>query len=62
MAANRGQSMAIAAKNVWQRGGPLGFYQGLIPWAWIEGKKIKIKIKKRTRLLRSFVLFVLCFS
>ncbi|KAG2220027.1 hypothetical protein INT45_012203 [Circinella minor] len=36
MAANRGQSMATAAKNVWQRGGALGFYQGLIPWAWIE--------------------------
>ena len=41
MAANRGQSMATAAKNVWQRGGPLGFYQGLIPWAWIEGKQRK---------------------
>ncbi|ORY95240.1 mitochondrial carrier domain-containing protein [Syncephalastrum racemosum] len=36
MAANRGQSIFAAAGNVWQRGGVLGFYQGLIPWAWIE--------------------------
>ncbi|KAG5751333.1 hypothetical protein H9Q69_012118 [Fusarium xylarioides] len=36
MAANRGDSMAAALGRVWARGGPLGFYQGLIPWAWIE--------------------------
>ncbi|KAI8137668.1 mitochondrial carrier domain-containing protein [Fennellomyces sp. T-0311] len=36
MAANRGQSIVVAAQNVWKRGGPLGFFQGLIPWAWIE--------------------------
>ncbi|EMG45770.1 YHM2 Citrate/oxoglutarate carrier protein [Candida maltosa Xu316] len=36
MAANRSLSMAQAAKLVWSRGGVLGFYQGLIPWAWIE--------------------------
>ncbi|KAM0199958.1 hypothetical protein ACHAPA_004332 [Fusarium lateritium] len=36
MAANRGDSMATALGRVWSRGGVLGFYQGLIPWAWIE--------------------------
>lgn len=36
MASNRKASMAQALKQVWSRGGPLGFYQGLIPWAWIE--------------------------
>ncbi len=28
--------MAQALKTVASRGGVLGFYQGLIPWAWIE--------------------------
>ncbi|EJT48806.1 tricarboxylate carrier [Trichosporon asahii var. asahii CBS 8904] len=37
MAANRSQSMAQAFRTVWSRGGFFGFYQGLIPWAWIEG-------------------------
>ncbi|KAL0073173.1 mitochondrial carrier domain-containing protein [Phycomyces blakesleeanus] len=37
MAANRSQSILTAIKSVWQRGGVFGFYQGLIPWAWIEG-------------------------
>jgi hypothetical protein len=36
MASNRKASMAEALKTVWSRGGVLGFYQGLIPWAWIE--------------------------
>ncbi|KAI8608732.1 mitochondrial DNA replication protein YHM2 [Chytriomyces sp. MP71] len=36
MAANRGQSMPQSIATVWSRGGILGFYQGLIPWAWIE--------------------------
>ncbi|KAI9859289.1 MAG: Mitochondrial DNA replication protein yhm2 [Trichoglossum hirsutum] len=36
MAANRGDSFAGALGRVWGRGGVLGFYQGLIPWAWIE--------------------------
>ncbi|WVO16829.1 hypothetical protein L204_104515 [Cryptococcus depauperatus] len=36
MAANRSQSMAQAFSTVWSRGGIKGFYQGLIPWAWIE--------------------------
>ncbi|WWD17643.1 hypothetical protein CI109_102084 [Kwoniella shandongensis] len=36
MAANRKQTMAQAFNNVWARGGVKGFYQGLIPWAWIE--------------------------
>lgn len=36
MAANRGFSLLQATKHVWSRGGVLGFYQGLIPWAWIE--------------------------
>ncbi|KAF8337416.1 mitochondrial carrier domain-containing protein [Cantharellus anzutake] len=36
MAANRNQTMAQALKGVWARGGVTGFYQGLIPWAWIE--------------------------
>ncbi|KAG2023078.1 succinate:fumarate antiporter [Coprinopsis cinerea AmutBmut pab1-1] len=36
MAANRNQTMYQALKSVWARGGVVGFYQGLIPWAWIE--------------------------
>ncbi|MCJ1343226.1 Mitochondrial DNA replication protein yhm2 [Peltigera leucophlebia] len=36
MAANRGDSFAGALSRVWARGGVLGYYQGLIPWAWIE--------------------------
>lgn len=36
MAANRAQTMLQATKTVWSRGGVIGFYQGLIPWAWIE--------------------------
>lgn len=36
MAANRGDSFAGALSRVWGRGGVLGYYQGLIPWAWIE--------------------------
>lgn len=36
LAANRGQSLKQALSNIYSRGGLLGFYQGLIPWAWIE--------------------------
>lgn len=36
MAANRNISLVQAGKLVWSRGGLFGFYQGLIPWAWIE--------------------------
>lgn len=36
MAAHRGDGISSALGRVWARGGPLGFYQGLIPWAWIE--------------------------
>jgi Mitochondrial carrier protein len=36
LAANRGQSMAAALSSIYARGGVLGFFQGLIPWAWIE--------------------------
>jgi hypothetical protein len=36
LAANRGQSMAAALSAIYSRGGVLGFFQGLIPWAWIE--------------------------
>ncbi|KAL2265644.1 hypothetical protein VTJ83DRAFT_6744 [Remersonia thermophila] len=36
MAAHRGDSFATALGRIWNRGGILGFYQGLIPWAWIE--------------------------
>ncbi|KAI0830717.1 mitochondrial carrier [Trametes gibbosa] len=36
MAANRQQTMFQAVQTVWSRGGVAGFYQGLIPWAWIE--------------------------
>jgi len=36
MAANRKESLAQALRTVWSRGGVAGFYQGLIPWAWIE--------------------------
>ncbi|EPY49195.1 tricarboxylic acid transporter, variant [Schizosaccharomyces cryophilus OY26] len=36
MAANRTQSMQQVLKSILSRGGIFGFYQGLIPWAWIE--------------------------
>ncbi|ROV95774.1 hypothetical protein VPNG_08753 [Cytospora leucostoma] len=36
MAAHRGDSFVTALGRIWARGGVLGFYQGLIPWAWIE--------------------------
>ncbi|KAK6514110.1 Mitochondrial DNA replication protein yhm2 [Arthrobotrys conoides] len=36
MAANRGDSLPSAIPKIWARGGVFGFYQGLIPWAWIE--------------------------
>jgi len=36
MAANRSETMLQALRSVWSRGGVAGFYQGLIPWAWIE--------------------------
>ncbi|KAL9620283.1 MAG: hypothetical protein Q9160_005182 [Pyrenula sp. 1 TL-2023] len=36
MAANRQDSFAGAMSRIWGRGGLLGYYQGLIPWAWIE--------------------------
>ncbi|EAS30816.1 mitochondrial DNA replication protein YHM2 [Coccidioides immitis RS] len=36
MAANRNDSFAGAMGRIWGRGGVLGYFQGLIPWAWIE--------------------------
>jgi len=36
MAANRGDGFTTALGRIWNRGGVFGFYQGLIPWAWIE--------------------------
>jgi len=36
MAANRTDGMVGAIARIWGRGGVFGFYQGLIPWAWIE--------------------------
>lgn len=36
MASNRGDGMSAAVARIWSRGGVAGFYQGLIPWAWIE--------------------------
>ena len=36
MAANRGDNIFSAVLKTYKRGGILGFYQGLIPWAWLE--------------------------
>lgn len=36
MIANRGEGLVQAMKSTYSRGGISGFYQGLIPWAWIE--------------------------
>eukprot|EP00834_Sanchytrium_tribonematis_P007078 NODE_590_length_5625_cov_0.852515.p4 type:complete len:274 gc:universal NODE_590_length_5625_cov_0.852515:3012-3833(+) len=36
MAANRGDNLRTAIKKTYQRGGVFGYWQGLIPWAWIE--------------------------
>ena len=36
LAANRKDNILTAVKKTYKRGNLLGFYQGLIPWAWIE--------------------------
>lgn len=36
LSANRGDGLVTAFKKTAQRGGIAGFYQGLVPWAWIE--------------------------
>ena len=36
LVAHRGDGLLTAFRKTWQRGGVAGFYQGLIPWAWIE--------------------------
>ncbi|KAJ3354904.1 Mitochondrial DNA replication protein yhm2 [Allomyces javanicus] len=36
MAAHRGDTLVTAIQKTYQRGGMRGFWQGLIPWAWIE--------------------------
>ncbi|KAI8670240.1 hypothetical protein NCS55_00769300 [Fusarium keratoplasticum] len=36
VAANRGDNLRTAISKTWSRGGAPAFYQGLIPWAWIE--------------------------
>lgn len=36
MAANRGQPITKCLQAIYSHGGIVGFYQGLIPWAWIE--------------------------
>lgn len=36
LAANRSDSLLTALRKTYQRGGLMGYYQGLIPWAWIE--------------------------
>lgn len=58
MAANRDFTLPQAAKYVWSRGGIKGFYQGLIPWAWIEASTkgavllpVSSEVEYRTRLL-----------
>ncbi|QPG73069.1 Mitochondrial DNA replication protein yhm2 [Brettanomyces nanus] len=37
MAANRSMSLPGAIRHIFSRGGIKGYYQGLIPWGWIEG-------------------------
>lgn len=36
VAANRHDSLLDGCRKTWARGGFTAFYQGLIPWAWIE--------------------------
>ncbi|EIM19968.1 mitochondrial carrier [Wallemia mellicola CBS 633.66] len=36
LAADRSLTMKQAVQRIYSRGGVAGFYQGLIPWAWIE--------------------------
>ncbi|KAL6922515.1 hypothetical protein FSST1_006541 [Fusarium sambucinum] len=36
VAANRGDNLPTAISKTWARGGVRAFYQGLIPWAWVE--------------------------
>lgn len=36
LVANRSDNLLTAIRKSYQRGGLAGFYQGLIPWAWIE--------------------------
>ncbi|KAK9457184.1 mitochondrial carrier domain-containing protein [Dipodascopsis uninucleata] len=58
MAANRGDTFPGAIGRIWSRGGIFGFYQGLIPWAWIEASTkgavllfVSSEIEYRTRTL-----------
>lgn len=46
-------SMLTAVRKAWARGGVLGFYQGLIPWAWTEAAT---KVLPES-LLRKFLRF-----
>ena len=36
MGVNRGAGLKDCMAHFWSRGGILGFYQGLIPWGWVE--------------------------
>eukprot|EP00835_Amoeboradix_gromovi_P000957 NODE_36_length_31474_cov_0.342438.p13 type:complete len:286 gc:universal NODE_36_length_31474_cov_0.342438:27823-28680(+) len=36
MAAQRGDNLRAAIRKTYQRGGIFGYWQGLVPWAWIE--------------------------
>ncbi|OJJ40001.1 hypothetical protein ASPWEDRAFT_46967 [Aspergillus wentii DTO 134E9] len=36
LAANRHDTLKDAVQKTWARGGSAAFYQGLIPWAWLE--------------------------
>ena len=42
MAADRSKGAMGAIRTIYSRGGLFGFYQGLIPWAWIEVLKIDL--------------------
>lgn len=60
MAANRDMNLRSAIKYIYSRGGIKGFYQGLIPWAWIEAATkgsvllpVSSDVEYRLRLLGS---------
>ncbi|RSH93588.1 hypothetical protein EHS25_007946 [Saitozyma podzolica] len=53
MAANRSDNFRLAIRKTWARGGVAGFYQGLIPWAWLEASTKGALLLKTAEITRN---------